>query len=147
MAKHKKYITFDESDEKESYVLELLSNKRGRYLTKYVVDAVLRYESYTRAEEQKKLARFLEDLDSTPEEITMAEPETNTDFSYKTEEPVVTVEDKVSIPEAIEEPKTPKTKEYVIRNSRESEESQPDDSDDLDISEENMTSMLDAFSL
>lgn len=144
MAKHKKYVTLDESDEKESYVLELLSNKRGRYLTKYIVDAVLRYESYKRAEEQKKLSRFLKDLDSIPEETTMANPETNTDFSYETEEPIVIVEDKVSIPQTIEEPKT---KEHVIKNSRETEESQPDESDDLDISEENITSMLDAFSL
>ena len=58
---HKKYVSLDSENEKQEYVYRIIAEKKGHYLTDYIVEAVLRYESYKRTEEQKKLSKFLND--------------------------------------------------------------------------------------
>ena len=105
MAKVKKYITFDESDEKENFVLNQLSKRRGRFLTKYIVEAVIRYEGYLRVEEQKKLSRFLKDFNVTADEIGDMQEDV-IDSPKQLEEPMNPIKEEVSTPQKIkiEEP-------------------------------------------
>lgn len=56
---HKKYISLDSENEKQEYVYRIIAEKKGHYLTDYIVEAVLRYESYKQTEKQKKLSKLL----------------------------------------------------------------------------------------
>ena len=139
MAKVKKYITFDESDEKENFVLNQLSKRRGRFLTKYIVEAVIRYEGYLRVEEQKKLSRFLKDFNVPADEIGDMQEDV-IDSPKQLEEPMNPIKEEVSTPQKIkiEEPSI----EDSIKNTKEVNTVEDNDPDDMDISKTDISSML-----
>ena len=67
MSIHRKYISFDSTNERQAYVYDIISEKKGHYLTDYIVEAILRYESCKKAEEQKRISQLL-GYDYTPQE-------------------------------------------------------------------------------
>lgn len=75
---HRKYIYLDSENAKHEFVYDIIAGKKGNYLTDYIVEAVLRYEKYKNAEEQKKLSRFLSNdhTDYIPEIKIYREEET-----------------------------------------------------------------------
>ena len=101
---HRKYIYIDSENAKHEFVYDIIAGKKGNYLTDYIVEAVLRYEKYKNAEEQKKLSRFLgnDHTDYIPE-IKITKEETAVEKPKIIKESIDVKEEDVPEVENIEE--------------------------------------------
>ena len=136
---HRKYFYLDSENAKHAFVYDIIAGKKGNYLTDYIVEAVLRYEKYKNAEEQKKLSQFLgnDHIDYMPE-IKITKEETSLEKPKIIKESIDVKEEDVPEVENIEE------SDY---DDLEVNDIDDVDDDDNEISDASIEAMKNAFNM